>query len=284
VFKFWDDLPALSVYVVDSKSDVAAIGTLSVLGTGDIFGARLVWPTAASATRAESISIGVDYKKFIDTINVTTAQTLLTHVDYLPFSVNYSLTLTDPHGSTNFAAGLTFAARGLVSTADAFGLTRYDAPNDFFYFRGSAGRTQQLPAGFSAHLQLDGQASPTPLISNEEFTVGGVSSVRGYLVAEQLGDSGLRGSFELRTPELRRPTIGLTNLYGYGFFDGAALESHDPLPGQGSHATLRSTGAGLRFTGFDHLDAGIDWAYVLAAGPRTRDHERRYNFSVRYGF
>jgi hemolysin activation/secretion protein len=282
VFKFSDGWPAVSVYAVDSKSDVATIGTLSVLGTGDIFGLRAVWPVAASASRAESVSLGVDYKKFVDNVNVTKTQGITTHVDYLPFSLNYNFSLTDTYGVTQLSAGLTWAFRGLVSSQNAFQLTRSQATSDFFYLRATAARTENLPFGFSARAELDGQASASPLISNEQFNVGGVDSVRGYLVAEELGDSGLRGSFELRTPELKYGL--LTRLYGYGFYDWAAIEQHNVLLGQSPRATLRSTGAGIRFNVFQHFDAAIDWARALANGARTENGNSRYNFSVRYGF
>jgi hemolysin activation/secretion protein len=133
-------------------------------------------------------------------------------------------------------------------------------------------------------VQLDGQASPGPLISNEQFSIGGAQSVRGYYEAEELGDSGIRGSVELRSPLLQRPTWGAIHLYGYGFYDWAAIELHDPLPSQASRATLRSTGVGFRLNSFQHLDANLDWAYVLEDGLRTDSGQTRYNFSVRYGF
>jgi hemolysin activation/secretion protein len=284
VFRFAQIDPALTVYAIDTKSDVATIGTLSVLGSGDIFGSRLIWTLSSSASRTETVSLGADYKKFRDNINVTESQTVATNVDYVPFTVSYSLNRIDPQGSTAVSAGLTWALRGLVSSSQAFNLSRADAPSDFIYLRASVGRTQELPFGLSTHVQLDGQASPGPLISNEQFSIGGAQSVRGYYEAEELGDSGIRGSVELRSPLLQRPTWGAIHLYGYGFYDWAAIELHDPLPSQASRATLRSTGVGFRLNSFQHLDANLDWAYVLEDGLRTDSGQTRYNFSVRYGF
>jgi hemolysin activation/secretion protein len=284
VIRFSADAPALTLYAVDTHSDVATIGTLSVLGTGDIFGARVVWPITNTAARTESVSVGLDYKKFLDNVNVTTTQAVVTNVNYLPFTLSYSLNLTDPHGITSLSSALTWGVRGLVSSNSSFENTRYDAPSDFIYFRGSAARTQQLPYDFSARLQFDGQVSTGPLISNEQFAVGGEQSVRGYFVSEELGDSGLRASFELRSPALHAPASTTNRVYAYGFYDWAAVDLQDPLPSQSSGATLRSTGAGLRFNAWDHLDANIDWAYVLESGLRTHAHDSLYNFSIRYGF
>jgi len=285
VFRLPDDLPAVTLYAIDTHSDVATIGTLSVLGTGDIFGVRLVWPITNTATRTESVSVGLDYKKFLDNVNVTPTQKITTNVNYLPFTVSYSVNLNDLHGgATTLSCGLTFGPRGLVSSQAAFENTRYNAPSDFIYFRGSGARTQPLPFGASAHLQVDAQASPGPLISNEQFTVGGAQSVRGYFESENLGDSGVRASFELRSPALHPRASPSNRIYGYGFYDWAAIEMHDPLPNQAGSATLRSTGVGLRFNALDHLDGNIDWAYILENGPRTLNGDSRYNFSFRYGF
>jgi hemolysin activation/secretion protein len=282
VFKFPD--AALVVYAVSTNSDVATIGTLSVLGSGDIFGTRVVWPITASATRSDSVSFGADYKKFRNTINVATDQTVPTNVDYLPLTLNYNTNLTDAHGTTTLSAGLTWALRGVVSKSSAFENARKDAPTDFFYFRGSASRLQQLPYSFSAQLQFDAQASTSPLIANEQFNVGGVASVRGYFESEELGDSGIRGSFELHSPVLRRPFWNGTQLYGFGFFDWASIELQSALAGQASSTTIRSAGAGFRFNTLSRLDLYFDWAHPLVNGLRTSADISRYNFSVKYGF
>jgi hemolysin activation/secretion protein len=147
VFKFGPGYPALAIYAINTNSNVATIGTLDVLGAGDIFGARLVWPISSSATRSDSVSLGVDFKKFRNTINVTTGEVVPTNVNYLPFNVNYSSTLLGGHGTTSLSATFTWALREVVSNAAAFESAREGAPTDFAYLRGSAGRLQELPYG-----------------------------------------------------------------------------------------------------------------------------------------
>jgi hemolysin activation/secretion protein len=284
VFKFGPGKPALALYAVNTNSDVAALGTLNVLGAGDIFGARLVFPLTQSASRNDSVTLGVDYKKFRNTINVTTDTIVPTNVNYLPFSISYASTLADKFGSTNLSASLTWAFRGLVSRTSAFENTREGAPTDFAYLRATAGRLQQLPWGFAAQAQIDGQLSSSPLIANEEFTIGGASSVRGYYETEDLGDEGFHGSFELHSPVWRRDLWQSTQIYLFGFYDWANVQLQNPLSGQRTSDTLRSTGVGFRFNTLGKLDAYLDWARPLTRGVRTPADVNRYNFSVKYGF
>jgi hemolysin activation/secretion protein len=284
VFKFGPGYPALAIYAINTNSDVATIGTLDVLGAGDIFGARLVWPVTLSATRNDSVTLGVDFKKFRNTINVNTDEVVPTNVNYLPFNLNYTSTLLGGHGTTSLSATLTWALREVVSHTAAFESAREGAPTDFAYLRGSADRLQELPYGFAAQLQLDGQLSSSPLIANEQFNVGGVASVRGYYESEELGDSGLRGSFELHSPTWRGGYWGGTQVYLLGFYDWASIELQHALFNQLNSETIRSTGAGFRFNTLGKLDAYFDWARPLVHGLRTPADATRYNFSVKYAF
>ena len=65
----------------------------------------------------------------------------------------------------------------------------------------TASREQKLPAGCSLLAQA-GQAATGALISNEQFALGGINSVRGYYEGDQYGDCGWNGSLELRSPYL----------------------------------------------------------------------------------
>jgi hemolysin activation/secretion protein len=284
VHRFGSGKPALAFYAVSSNSDVATIGTLSVLGVGKIFGTRLVLPIDSGAGRSENITLGLDYKKFRNNITVTKDQRLGTYVRYLPLSVNYSLNLAGEHSTTAFSGGLTWAIRGLGGTASQFEDSRYLAKTNFFYFRGSASRLQELPWRLSLNVDLDAQFAAEPLISNEQFSAGGQQNVRGYYEAEELGDSGIRGAVELRSPPLQAAFWNQSRAYAYTFYDGALLSLRSPLPGQDRSTTLHSVGLGLRVSTLDRLDANIDWAYVLESAQRTQRGDSRFNFSVRYAF
>jgi hemolysin activation/secretion protein len=114
--------------------------------------------------------------------------------------------------------------------------------------------------------------------------VGGVASVRGYYEAEELGDSGLRGSFELHSPAWHGAFWGGTQLYGFGFYDWAGIQLQHALLNQLDSVTIRSTGAGFRFNTLGKFDAFFDYARPLVHGLRTPADASRFNFSVKYAF
>ena len=99
------------------------------------------------------------------------------------------------------------------------------------------------------------------MISNEEFSAGGADTVRGYLEAEALGDTGMQGTLELRTPPLLNPaTSGLDQFYALAFLEGAKLKVLYALPSQQSKFLLSSAGVGLRLQGFKGMQFSLDWA------------------------
>ena len=49
---------------------------------------------------------------------------------------------------------------------------------------------------------MQGQVADQPLVSSEQFSIGGQDTVRGYLESEALGDYGIAGTLELRSPNI----------------------------------------------------------------------------------
>ena len=167
-----------------------------------------------------------------------------------------------------------------------FGFKRAGAKPNYFYLRGGCAATSGRSCGRRDWRCGCPASTPTePLISNEQFSIGGAESVRGYLESEELGDYGTNGSLEWRTPTWapRWSTTGL-DLYGLVFFDAGIVAIVDPLPEQTSEFTLTSTGVGLRLTGLGGLEAALDWAYPLRSTNSVAAHDARLHFRVVYGF
>ncbi|MCW5557925.1 MAG: BamA/TamA family outer membrane protein, partial [Verrucomicrobiae bacterium] len=66
----------------------------------------------------------------------------------------------------------------------------------------SLAREQKLPGQWSLLVRGTGQGASGPLIGNEQFSIGGNNSVRGYFEGDVFGDSGWFASAEIRTPYL----------------------------------------------------------------------------------
>jgi len=78
--------------------------------------------------------------------------------------------------------------------------SRAGAGGDFFKYKLSLRRQQNLPWSSFLVLSARSQYSPDKLVSGEEFYIGGMDTVRGYPELEYMGDYGYNVSAELRTP------------------------------------------------------------------------------------
>ena len=198
----------LNLMVLGTKqdSDVSTLGGSAVAGRGYIIGGRanITLPAPhGSKGFFHSISLGLDYKHFDEDITVGT-DAISTPIDYYPISANYGATWLQKSGMTELNAGVNFHPRGLGADEFEFDAKRYRAAGSYIFFRGDVAHTQDLPGGLQAYVKAQGQMASQPLVNSEQFSGGGLGSVRGYLESEALGDNALFGTFELRSPSLLR--------------------------------------------------------------------------------
>lgn len=129
------------------------------------------------------------------------------------------------------------------------------------------------------------QLASGPLISNEQFSAGGATSVRGYLAAERTADDGYLLSQELRTPSLARfAGTWMQDWRFYAFAEGAQLYLRDELPDQDANYALASVGLGTRASLSKWLSGSLDWGYPLLEGPNTSKQESRLHFNLQATF
>jgi len=275
------------LYGVRTDSDVATVGTLGVIGSGTLGGARLALTLDPLAERRyfHTLTLGADYKDFDETIELSGAGDVDTPIDYHLFSANYSGRYAGQNSDTRFRAGWNFAFRGLGNSEEEFQEKRFMAKPNFFYLRGSVEHTRALWRGTEAFARIAGQFADSPLINNEQFSIGGVGSVRGYRELEELVDDGVHGTVELRSPSFAAALWEpLRDLHFLAFFDAGQGWLQDPLPGQDDAFTLYSTGVGMRVRAYDGLSADLDWAYPLTDSDDIEAGDGRFHFALEYGF
>lgn len=306
-----DSLATLRLGGTYSNSDVSTLGSVNVLGKGYTVGLRLALPLTQADGFSQSIGVGFDYKNFRDRtrlalspsdpeyirlrcdLNAAQAacqSSFVTPVEYVPLTAEYQASWYADKASTNLGLAVVFAFRGLGSDTPEFDLKRYLARPNFFYLRGNAGTQRGFAGDWQASIRGNAQWSPDPLISNEEFSIGGVDSVRGYYESEALGDYGGSVQIEVATPSFdglfhsrgpdgkkrvssstdRRFSAGIQELRFHAFADGGVAYIHDALPEQSNHDWLASVGAGVRIRAFGYLSGGLDVAFPLIDGPSTR--------------
>lgn len=284
-FRPFDGDLMLTGYAVKSASDVAAIGTLGVVGDGTIGGLRATLPLPQRKRLVHNLTFGLDYKDFGESIELLGADTLNTPISYSLGSVNYGGTHFGTGARTTYGVGVSFALRGLGNTTKEFENKRFLSKPNFAYLTANASRQQELPWGTELFAGVDAQVSDSPLISNEQFAMGGVMSVRGYLESQQFVDNGIRGSVEFRSPDYGTKLVDwLDFLRAHVFVDAATGNLKNALPGQIDSITLWSTGIGFRLAAFEALNAEFDWAVPFEDSNTIEDGESRVHFTVRYGF
>lgn len=285
LFPLPDSDRLVALYAIRSRSNVAAVGTLGVIGRGSIYGARAFLPLPAKGDFHHNLAFGIDYKDFKESVNLLGADSFNTPITYAPFALQYSGTAQDGGGLTQFNLGLNFAMRRFFGNRDAeFGDKRFKAASNYASLRGDLQRTQKLPGGWSLFARLDAQGASQPLISNEQFAAGGAESVRGYLESEVLGDIGSRGSLELRAPSLPWWSEVLQQFTPVAFYETARVQVKEPLPGQTARFSLESVGVGLRLRARNAFSASLDLAWPLRDSVVTRSGGAVGRFRLLYEF
>ena len=158
-----------------------------------------------------------------------------------------------------------------------------NAPDgSFFAWRGQVQWLQRLNTESDINLLLrsDIQLSTSDLVPLEQFSIGGINSVRGYRQDVLLGNQGVFASAEVRIPLYRwsnnQNTFSLIPFVDFGtvWGDSAQLEED----------TLVSFGAGIQLALSDRLRARLDYGIPLIeidSSEKTAQENGIY-FSIEY--
>lgn len=269
---------------VDSTSPINNAGALAVIGNGMIFGARLVRPLPTRSNYSHNLSLGVDYKDFSQNVLRVGADDDNTPISYLPFLVRYEgVWRQADESSTRVASEINFSVRGVGNSHREFSAKRFAARANYFFFVVEAEHLEVLPYDVRVRGRITGQLADSPLISNEQFSAGGLENVRGYHETEVLGDDGVFVSLELQSPPWS-PAAALGPLRIASFIDGAHLSVKEALPGTDDEIDLAAAGLGLHWALLRSLSADLDWAYPLFSVESVRAGDQRIHFKVAYEF
>jgi hemolysin activation/secretion protein len=284
----WNKDNSLVLYGVSSNSDTAFGEGFKTQGKGSIIGSRYIYSLSPHGDYGHNAVAGFDYKNFGETVATPDSTTgeISTPVEYFPFSLAYNGSMPDSSGLTLLNAGLNMSYRGLVVRQQNLADKRFKAKGNYFAALLGLERRQKLPGGMGLTLKLDGQAADQPLISNEQFTAGGMESVRGYKESELSGDSAFHGMTELSAPDLASIFKGGERLQitPYAFYDFALLWINEPLPSQKRELSLQGTGIGVRGAFFRDLEFQVDWGFALSETSHNSYGDSRVHFKVKYQF
>lgn len=170
-------------------------------------------------------------------------------------------------------------SRGLdlfgASDAGRAELSRSDGKSSFDKVDVELRRVQLLGAGFSLLAQAKGQWSNQPVLSAEEFALGGSRYGRAFDYSELVGDDGIGGLIELRYGG-KNPLPWIENYEFYGFYDGGAVWNDGA-----EREALTSAGIGARVTWKKQLYTEVQVAKPLNRVVATEgDDDLRVLFAV----
>ena len=227
-------------------------------------------------------------------------------IQYLPLSLRSDVSERDVAGASTLGLGLSFnpwfTSQTYVSSSstDTNGVTTTKttktygsqsqqgitgSPNSTGYWvvlTPTFTRTFMFYTNWVTTFRADGQWADQPLISNEQFGIGGVNSVRGYHEGEDFGDTGWHFSLEQATPPHTVGTVfGHTPLTVRGsvYMDIATAYLLDPLGRQAS-SELWGTGFGVTAAVGSHWEARFLFSVPLIGTINTPQDQPYFNFGL----
>lgn len=276
-----------AAYGVISDSDISAVGDVNVIGKGYIAGARYIHPLPSTESYYQGLTLGADYKTFKESVVLLGADGFNTPISYLAFVLGYDGTYQTELSQTQANLTFNFAPRGLGNNEREFNDKRDDAKPNYAFLRTDIKHTQKLPLEWSLQAKLSGQIASEKLISAEQFTIGGVDSVRGYLESSELGDNGASVSLELRTPQLKKYISQhlfsdyIKDFYAFSFIDAGVIRVYD-VSGGDSTRDLLSAGLGFKLKGTGGLFTNLDYAHAYKDAIDVDKGDDRLHFRVGY--
>ncbi len=166
-----------------------------------------------------------------------------------------------------------------------FKFKRANSISNFVHFKIDMDYTRELGKDWAAFAKFSGQISDSALTSNEQFAAGGLDTMRGYYQSEAVGDDGLAGSFELRSPSVGEYLGAFAeDIRFYGFVDGARIRVKDALSEQTDSFSLLSAGVGTRFRLFKYFSGHVVLGFPLLDGVTTKVGDKKVTFSIKSEF
>jgi hemolysin activation/secretion protein len=181
-----------------------------------------------------------------------------------------------------------FDSLGDYDSSSFGGASRLGASGEFDKVSVRLQRLQRLSQSVSLMLRVDGQYSPDPLVSLEQFSLGGPNAVRAYAVADVLAEQGGIASLELIASApgfAARPAFGG---YMWGqilqlslFADYATGRLNEPLlAGQEESIDLSGAGVALQFTIPGRVFARLDVASPISDRLPANDRDPQIYFRL----
>ncbi len=240
----------------------STLAAFDVLTDSWATGARFTYPVTRSRDLSIVLNGGID----VQDARIFELKSQASHDQWRVADIGVSVLRVGDGGTT----GLTFdVSQGLpvlgATKDDSADLSRIGGRTDFTKLNATGQLTHAIMGAFSFAVNLSGQYAFSPLITGEQISYGGTAIGRGYDPGATTGDDGIGGSLEFRY-DTHFPSWGLQDLEPYVYGEGARTWFRQPNAGLEGE-TLRSVGAGVRFSLPYHFTGDVEAARTLTAVP-----------------
>lgn len=253
--------------------------SLGIKGQAETYSIKLIQPIRNTATQDISAYVSFDAVNSKSKSNLFRENLSAYRLRVLRTGINSMF--DDSKGRIIANLGVDLGTNALGASPNIQGAQR----SSFYKIVASFARVQRLPKKCLAIFRINGQYSPQALYSAEQMFLGGTYSIRGYQPSELLGDYGVAGSLELRSPipgfEKILPNKikhWSDNVKLAAFYDWGYVKDHKQLYGYPSNF-LHSVGVGANIN--ITRDIYIQFGWGLPLGYKYYgEHDQRFYFSV----
>lgn len=274
---------SLDLFAGYSDVDSGTVGGLfNVSGKGSIYGARWNYFLPKWGDIDQKVYLGLDYRAYQNNVTLSGIG-FVPDITVHPVSIGYAGLKRMSASELAFNASL---ARNIPGgndgTAADFQATRFGANEKYTILRYGASFSHAFANEWQGRIAYMGQRTDDLLVPGEQFGIGGVDTVRGYLPREAANDRGYATQLEVYTPNFAAAT-GLSDKWRsrlVGFYDFGEVTRNDPLPGESAGQYLASTGVGLRMAFGKTVSLRMDLAQILKAYGTRQTNEQRLSASL----
>jgi hemolysin activation/secretion protein len=257
----------------------------NISGSGRIYAGRYNFGLPRAAGIDQKLALGFDWRYYDNNV-VPVGTTTAIVPDYVlhPLSLAYSGAWRGSVDDVSFYAGVVRNLPGGSNGDQAqFDLVRPGAPADYSLSRFNAAWVHSFPRDVQGRVRFTGQYTRDELLPAEQFGIGGMDSVRGFVERAFIGDRGYSGSFEVYSPDFgSRFEVNGLRVRALAFYDYGRVWTINPQVFEPNVTGISSAGPGIRIGYKSSLSVRADYGFVIHA-PASAGSGRA-NFSVVWVF
>lgn len=265
-----------------SYSDITIGGpyrNLGIKGAASNYSLKIIQPLKSTATQEIGAYVSFDAINSKSTSNKSHQD--LSNYSLRVLRVGINSMFDDSRGRTIANIGVDIGTNGLGASDNIHN----GQQSTFYKVIASLARVQRLPKKCLGIIRINGQYSPQSLYSAEQMFLGGVYSIRGYQPSELLGDYGVAGSIEIRTPIPGLEKVLPVKIKHWSdkiklaaFYDWGYVKEHNNLYGYSSNF-LHSVGFGTYINLTDAIYVQLGVGFPLGRKYYNEENARFY-FSI----